>query len=383
MIPRRPGPMTLWAVRDLLRYPAESILLGLCLAALVALPGTAMLLSRGLAETSAQLLAAGPDLVIRRVGGAGFLPLPEADGIAAARSVPGVIGVRSRIWGTAAGPDGPVTVVTRSPDAPEAPEIVPDPPKPGAAVVGPGISVPDAGTIPLTGVDPVTVRVAGRFPESLSMAAHDLVWLHPADARRLLGIPADSVSDLAVEVFHEAEADAIQPDLAAAFPWPVRITPRQSVVGRYRADLARRGGLVTVSFMPAVLGLSLLVLTTVRSAWGRRREIALLRALGWTAGDVVRLTLRRALAVGLPATALGMGAAYTLVFWPGIRWPGALLLGWSGPPPALRLDPAGAPLTLLTLAALVLIPYLAAAVLPALRAASGEVADSVAGAELP
>ena len=381
MIFRRLGPMALWAVRDLTRYPAESILLGLCLAALVALPGTAMLLSQGLAETSARLLAAGPDLVVRRVGGAGFLPLPEAEGIASARSVPGVIGVRPRIWGTAAGPEGPVTVVTRSPGAPEVPEIAPDPPAPGEGIVGPGISATDAGTIQLTGVDLVTVRVAGRFPESLSMPAHDLVWLDPADARRLLGIPPDAVSDLAVDVFHDAEADAIQPDLAAAFPWPVRITSRGAVVERYRSDLARRGGLVAVSLIPAVLGLALLVLATVRSTWGRRREIALLRALGWTAGDVARLTFLRALAVGLPAAALGMGAGYALVHWPGIRWPGALFLGWSGPPPALRLDPSGALLPLLTLAALVLIPYVAAAVLPALRAASGDVADPVAGAE--
>jgi cell division protein FtsX len=124
------------------------------------------------------------------------------------------------------------------------------------------------------------------------------------------------------------------------------------------------------SLIPALLALVLLVVAAVRIQLGSRRDVGLLKALGWTTAEIARHQLFRALVIALPATAIGWAAAYALVFVWRASWAGVLLFGWTAsPPPQLTLDPAGALLTLLLVGGLVLAPWLAAVLLPTLRSA--------------
>ena len=197
-----------------------------------------------------------------------------------------------------------------------------------------------------------------------------LIVLHPDDARDLLGLAPGMASDLAVDVFHDDEAGALRTELAAAFPWPVRIETRDEARSAYRTETARRGSLLLFLCVPSALALVFLLVVTVRSTRSRSYEAGLLKALGWTVSDVVSLELWRALSLGLPAVALGAGAACLCVFLPGITWPGFLFFGWRSGGPALWLSPAGAGMVLAELAACVLVPYAVAVLWPALRAAS-------------
>ena len=208
--------------------------------------------------------------------------------------------------------------------------------------------------------------MTGRLDAAAALVAHDLVRVSLADARRLLGLKPDEASDLALEVFHEAEAEAIRLDLAAAFPWPVHITTRAEAIGRYRQAVSRRSGLFTLAMLPAGLSLCLLVTAAVREHMGRRREVALLKVLGWATSQVVRLQLYRALAVALPAVSGGALLAWLAVFWPGAGWVGPWLLGWSEWPPAFNLVSTGSLVWLIPLGALVLAPFLVAVLLPAI-----------------
>jgi hypothetical protein len=352
------------------------------LALLLTVGGTVLLLGQGLSQTARRLLSQGPDLVVRRLNAGGWAPLPVAEALAAARGVPGVTGARARVWGVAAGPAGPLMVIAWGsatlPPGGDAGRLAV--PRPGEALLGPGVDPgPDPRRLPLAAAAALEFRPLGRLPAETALLAQDVVLLHPADARRLLGLAPGEAVDLAVEVFHAEEAAALLPELAAAFPWPVRITARSEAIGLYAGGLARRGGLVLIAGIPAVLALVLVVAGAVREAVGRRREVGLLKALGWTTGDVVRLQVYRALLIALPAACLGMLAAYALVLRPGVSWPGSLLFGWRTAPPRLYLDPAGALLTLLELGALVLGPYLAAVLLTSLQGAAADPQDLLKG----
>ncbi len=103
-------PLFAWSVRDLFRYPLETILLFLSIVALVTILGTALLLSQALSTTAGRLLKDSPSIVVRRVSPLGWSPMPAEESIRLARSVPGVLNARIRIWGTANSPAGPVTV---------------------------------------------------------------------------------------------------------------------------------------------------------------------------------------------------------------------------------------------------------------------------------
>jgi hypothetical protein len=378
-------PMLVWSVRDATRRPGETLLAAVTLSALIAWIGTVLLLTNALENTASHLLGAGPSLVVRRVSAGGWAPIHAERSAEIARAVPGVIRARPRIWGLVSSQEGPVTVVGMADDAVRAltaggPSPVPGP---GEAVSGPGVQGErDDGTLVLEGARKMEFTVVGRLPPQSGMIAHDIVILHGEDARLLLGLPKGQASDLAVDVFHEEEEEAILPDLAEAFPWPVRITTRTETIGMVGGATARRGGIALFLAVPAILAAVLLVAGSARDRVGRRREVGLLKAMGWSTGDLVRLHLMRSVAVGLPAAALGMAVAYALILWPGIRWPSAVFFGWQGRPPSLYLSPAGALLTLMEVAALAFVPWLAANLWPSIRGAAADPQELIQEGEL-
>ncbi len=367
-----------WALRDVLRRPGEALLLAAALGALAALLGMTLLASQAVTHTADRLVAAGPSLVVRRLDAGGWAPLPEAEGVAAARSVRGVSAAVGRLWGIIPGPQGAVTVIGC--DAAAAQALGVPAPGLGDVIVGPAVvDQPVLGTeLDLRRLDgrPTTPLVVRAILTATHGAAlHQAALVHPDRARRLLGVPPGHVSDLAIDVFHDSEQAAILPDLTAALPWPTRAVTRRDATGQAASTLARRGSLSTLIALPALLAVLVLIVGVARDRVGRRAEVGLLKALGWGTGDVVRLHLWRALWIGAPATVLGLTAAYALVLWPGAEWPGALLFGWSGPPPPLTLDPDGAVLVLAEVAALVAAPWTLAALWPAFRAATADPAS--------
>ena len=375
------SPMLLWAGRDVLRRPFEAVLLGAVLAGLVFLLGTSLLLSRAMLTAAESALKDAPSIVIRRVNAGGWAPVPVDEALRSARSVPGVVRARARIWGTVRGPEGALTIIGVSDDsADELSRFGLVPPARGFAVIGPGVAPGTGEPLQLSnGATSIDVAVAAILPPQTGITVNDAVLLHPADARHLLGLSPGVASDIAVDVFHDSEIEAIIPDLTAAFAWPVHATTKTEALGRYSAQTAKLGGLTWIVLIPALIALALLVAAAMRDWIGRRQDIGLLKALGWTTPDIVRLQIYRALFIGLPALAAGVVTAYGVVFQSAITWPGALFLEWTTRPPALYLDPSGAGVILAKIAVLILLPYLAAATWPALSGASADPVDFLEG----
>jgi ABC-type lipoprotein release transport system permease subunit len=219
--------------------------------------------------------------------------------------------------------------------------------------------------------DPVTVNVIDTFPANTGLATHDLVWMTPADARQLLGLAPGQASDLAVHLFRREEEQAIQADLAAAFPWPVRITDRSTSALRHRTRAVRSGGIAVVAGIPALLALLLIIAGTVVDNTGQRAHWGLLKSLGWTTADIVRLQVTKAMIVAIPAVVLGLASAYAVVFYPPAAGVTAFWITGGQHLTALTLVSTGATIVMLEIAALVGLPFLAAVFLTSLRAAAG------------
>jgi hypothetical protein len=370
-------PLFAWSVRDLFRYPLETILLFLSMVTLVTILGTALLLSQALSSTAGLLLKNSPSVVVRRVNPTGWSPLPAKESIRLAISVPGVLRAGTRIWGTANGPGGPLTVfgfdashriggLTRS---------VPLP-KRGEALVGAGIvpgETPEV--LKLTGQNVLLFRIIDTLEAKTSMVAHDMVLVHPDDARRLLGIAEGYASDLIVDVFHETEAEAILPDLSRAFPWPVRMITRKEAAGIYGSASERRSGIVYITIIPGMLALALIVFGVFKGQIVQSCNVGLFKAFGWTTTNIFQMQLLKALVIGIPAVTAGMVVSYGLVFRPGSSWPGYLFFGWNDSSPQLFLNTSGAVLALFEIVVLIFLPFLAAALWPVLRAAVSDPQD--------
>jgi hypothetical protein len=381
----RPAFSTLqiWAFRDLLKRPCESLLLATALTLTIASVGTLLVFPRALYDTVDRLLSAAPSIVVRRVDATGWRPLPTRAAVQAASRVIGVVSAKPRIWGIVKGPQGPVTIVGMSDGALPAPvsDYLARAPGRGQAVVGPGVgSSKTDGTLQLEGALRSRYQVTGRLPDETSIFTHDLVLLNVTDARQLIGLAEGYASDLAVDVFHGDEEDAILADLAAAFPWPVRCITRRQSAGIHANGLNRGAALAALAVVPAVLAICLLVAVNIRRSMGRQTDLGVMKAIGWTTGDIVRLQLYRALYVGLPSAAAGICLSLLLVYWPAASWLGRIFLGWETLPPLLYLEPQGAVTLLLEVAGFILAPVFASALMPAIKGATTDVHDLIEGA---
>ena len=382
---KRPRYSTLqiWAFRDILRRPMESLLMTAAVMSTIAIVGTLMLFPRAIYDTLDKLMRAAPSIVVRRIDPNGWQPLPVHEAVLAAKSVVGVISAQPRIWGIVSGPDGLLTAIGIVPDA--IPQTYQDQlsqlPDPGQAIVGPGVAVGhESDFLELESSIRSTYRIIGRLPEKTSIFTHDLVLLNAADARALFGLAEGIASDLAVDVFHEEEQEAILAELAAAFPWPVRCVTRRQSIGLHADRINRDSAHRAIVLIPAVLAICLLVAVNIRLSMGRQSDLGIMKAMGWTTGDIVRLQLYRTLAVGLPAAIFGVCLAFLMVYWPGTSWLGTILMEWETVPPRLYLDPQGALTVLLQVAGFVLAPVIGSALAPAVRVATADVHELIEGA---
>lgn len=372
----RPGhyySLTVWAAREIQRRAGRSVLLFACLFSLVFLVATALFFSQALDATWGHLLDKAPDLIIRRIDGGGWAPIPADEAVRCAARVPGVIDPTARLWGVATGPDGPVTVVA-------SPAVIPDvmikslkPPSAGQAVVGQALGhrMQDK-VLNLTAVNSLRMEVTDTFPTSTLLATHDVVWTSAADARHLLGLLPHQASDLAVRLFRREEEQAIQADLAAAFPWPVSITDRSTSALRHHTVATRIGGLAVVVCIPALLALLLIITDVAVDSNNRRNHWGLLLSMGWTIRDLVHLQVVKALIIGTPALVCGLASAYAAVFYPPAAGVTAFWMTGGEPLPMIILNRGGVVISILEIAAMIGLPYLAAVFLACVRSVSND-----------
>jgi hypothetical protein len=373
---RRLAGLLLWAARDARRRPGSALLTSLGLGLLITLLGALAVTAEALDDTTAVILQDAPSLVVRRLDGGGWAPMPDT-AASEIRGITGVTAVAPRLFGPVAGPDGPLTVYgtagALSP-APISRNVGDD-----EVIVGPGVQATAGDGLLLRGAVPRRLRVAGKWPEETAMITQDIAVTSQATARALLGIRPGYSSDLAVWVYRDEEASAIIPDLQAALGFPAQITLRDEALGREAAFFAKRSGLTFVLFVPAILGLALLVAAAVRERLSARGEIALLKALGWTTGDVATAHLLRALLIGAPGILIGTAAAYASAAFPGVTWPLELFFDWDTSPPGLVLTAKGGLTALAAVVGGVLVPWLVAAALPVWTGSAADPSDLLRG----
>ncbi len=214
------------------------------------------------------------------------------------------------------------------------------------------------------------LRVVGIFRSESALRTADLLVTTPGDARTLLGVPEGMATDIAIDLARPEESDVVASLVDEALPG-ARILEKRLLRRTYELTFDERGGLLAAMGLPALIALLLLAwerLTGLSEA--ERREIGLLKAIGWETRDVLTARLWESAAVAFAGTALGMLLAYAFVFFAGAPLLRHAMLGWSALYPPFELTPAVDTAQLFTLLCAIVVPYGALSLVPAFRAAS-------------
>jgi ABC-type lipoprotein release transport system permease subunit len=381
-----------YALAALARRRAKAFALGGGLTFAVALVAAVVFLTDALRAESDRARVALPDIVVQRLVGGRPATIALADA-ALLEGIPSLRGVRPRVWGYLFLPElqGNVTVIGVAAGAPSlavvkgALEAGRDL-TPGAheMVTGAnlarflGLHMDDELGLPSPTPSP-PLKLVGTFGSAVDLYTADVILCDEADARALLATPPDRATDLALDVTNPAESRVIAKTVLARLPG-TRVVERDLLARVYTLAYGRRAGIVLAAAIPALLALLVL-------AWDRasglgpeeRREIAILKAIGWSNADVLWSKLYESLLIGALATGLGLLVGYVWVFplgAPGLR---ATLAGWSVLYPEAPLTPMVDLTQLLSIALAVLAPFVGLSIVPAWRAASLDPMESMRG----
>ncbi len=245
----------------------------------------------------------------------------------------------------------------------------------GAAVIGKSLAdllhvqAGDVISLPSPRDDAPALTIVGVFDSPVALYTSDVLLVSRDDAQSILDVPGGRATDVAVDLATPDEATVVTRAILDKEP-ELRVLDKRILSRTYRLTYGRRAGIVLAASLPALLALLIL-------AWDRmgglgpseRREIAVEKAVGWSTADVLYAKLYESVLLGVVGVGAGIALAYAWVFLLGAPLLREVLSGWSVLYPDVPLTPDVDPADLLGLAAMVLAPFVAVAIVPAWRAA--------------
>ena len=355
-----------YTLAALLRRKTRNFGLLLVYTLLVFLFSSVLLLSQGLRREAALLLQDAPEVIVQKLV-AGRHDLLPAAWLEPLRRIRGVSRVEGRLWGYYY--DAAVKANYTLMVAPER-DLATD-----AMLIGAGLArvrrlgVGDYLSLRTATGQPFPLKVAGILDPASELLSADLLLLSEAGYRRLFNLPPDVYTDAVLSVRNSREAATVAGKIALALP-DSRPILRAEVLRTYDGVFSWREGMLFITL--GSLLLAFLILAWDKAAGlsaEEKREIGILKAIGWETGDILRMKLWEGLLLSLTAFLAGYTLAYGHVFYGGAGLFTPALKGWAVLYPKFSLTPAVDLAQILALLAVTVLPYLVATLIPGWRAA--------------
>jgi lipoprotein-releasing system permease protein len=356
-----------FSVANLGRRRGRNLGLFLAYTLLVFLLASVVLYGDALRREARLLLADAPELVVQRLT-AGRHDLMPQDWLEKVRGLRGVRAAEGRLWGYHYDPAAQANYTLLAPnDAPPAPGQV----EIGAALARAG-GLAAGDVLSLHGFDgkPYAFNISRVFEAESELASADLMRVNPADFRAFFGIEPGRYTDLALTVSNPREVRKVAEKVLNRLPG-ARVIAREEMQRTYEAAFNWRQGVLLTFLSTILIAFALL-------AWDKasglsaeeRREIGILKAVGWDTGDVLRMKLWEGALMSIAAFLTGYVLAWLHVFYADAPLFTAVLKGWSVLYPHFALSPQIDVAQIATLFFLTVLPYVAATVAPVWRAAT-------------
>jgi ABC-type lipoprotein release transport system permease subunit len=356
-----------FTLSSLRRRKGRNAALILVYAFVVFLLASVVFLAQSIKEEAQEVLRDAPEIVVQRLvaGRHDLIPESYAGRI---RGIPGVQSAKARLWGYYYEPlSGANYTVIADENFPYGKRTI---------VIGNGVArhlPPLVGkTMPMRSYDGsyLFMRIRETLSSTSELVSSDLVLMSVDDFRELFRIPEGVGTDLVLTVRNPREVATVAGKIVEALPDTRPIT-RAEVLRTYDAVFDWRGGMIVANLLGALMAF-------VIFAWDKatglsaeeRREIGILKGLGWETSDVILMKFWEGVVVSLSSFFLGVLLAYVHVFFASATLFESALKGWSVLYPDFRLKPVITPYLVSVLFFLTVVPYTFATIVPSWRAAT-------------
>lgn len=352
--------------------------------------GSVLFLSYSFKREALLILEGAPQLIIQKTS-AGRHELIPVEMSGEISGIPGVAKVEPRYWGyyydslvkanyTVLAASGPVDPKNRLLQG-----RLPGKDDGGSAAIGRGIArarfADVGGNISLMSSrgDLMDFGISGVFETDSELLTSDLIVIGLPAFRKLFNMPDGLATDLNVYVYNEKEAPVIARKIRERFP-DTRPVLRSEIIRTYDAVFSWRSGMVLTLFTGALVAFIIL-------AWDKatglsaeeKKEIGILKAIGWETSDILELKFWEGLVIALSSFLAGVILAYIHVFFFGASLFAPALKGWSVVYPEFRLSPFIDLYQIAMLMALTVVPYIASTIIPSWKSAITDPDEIVRG----
>lgn len=355
-----------FALSSLLRRKGKNLSLFGVYTLVVFVLGSAIFLTHSMKHQAALVLKGSPEMIVQRLLGGRYDPIP-LDYVTKIRAIRGVVSAAPRLWGYFYDPaiGANYTLMVPRNGAPAS----------GNIVIGSGMSrtrmVFRGDIFALRGSDGNSRNfiVAGEISPESELVSADLVLMAESDFRDFYGFPADQATDIAVSVRNRNELSTVARKVAELLP-DTRPILRDEMERTYDSVFDWRGGIVIVLLLMALLAFVILAWEKASGlSADEKREIGVLKAIGWETSDVMTVKAYEGLLVSFFSFTIGILAAYGHVFFFSAFLFAPALKGWSVLYPEFKMTPFIDPYQVAVLFFMTVVPYTVATIIPTWRAA--------------
>ncbi len=213
------------------------------------------------------------------------------------------------------------------------------------------------------------VYIYQTLPAQSNLLANDMIVMPIELAREIFGLGEDEVTDITFNVPNDAEWDNIITKLHLLF-YDVRVVDKKEVKKAYKSLYNYKGGLFLILYLITLVTFMLILYQRYAMVYStERKEIGILRAVGWSIQDILKLKLYENLVIVLVSFTLGVVIAYFYVFVLGAPLLKQIFLGGANLANAVVFVPVIDFGLLGSLFLLYAVPFLAAVLIPAWKVA--------------
>jgi ABC-type lipoprotein release transport system permease subunit len=355
-----------FTLSSLARRKAKNLGLLLVYALIVFLLASVMLFTHALRQAAAQVLAGAPEIVLQRMvaGRHDLIPPGYLERIGRIR---GVQQKEGRLWGYYY---DPVVKANYTFMVPNHQDIAAGTLFVGAGMArARGLAIGNLISFRSYSGQLFSFTIAGILPSDSELVSADLVLMSEADFLAFFAIAAGHFTDIALSVANPLEVRNIASKLAQQFP-DARPILREEILRTYESIFNWREGIVLALASLTILAFAILAWEKASGlSADEKREIGILKAIGWETGDVLKMKFWEGALISQAAFLIGYLAAYLHVFRFSSSLFAPVLKGWAVLYPRFELSPVIDGFQVATLFFFTVFPYAAATLVPIWRAA--------------